>query len=54
MEDSTQEEEDIVNLFQDDDPSSVIENIEFKFPISPVAHSLFLGGKGSIIGVRIH
>ena len=39
MEDSTQAEEDIVNLFQDDDPSSVIENIEFKFPISPVAQS---------------
>ena len=50
----TQAQEDIDNLFQDDDLSSVIENIEFKFPISPVAHSLFLGGKGSIIGVRIH
>ena len=54
MKHSTQEEEDIDNLFQDDDLSSVIENIEFKFPISPVAHSLFLGRKGSIIGVRIH
>ena len=39
MENSTQTKEDIVNLFQDDDPSSVIENIQFKFPISPVAHS---------------
>ena len=39
IEHSTQAEEDIDNLFQDDDPSSVIENIEFKFPISPVAHS---------------
>ena len=39
MEDSTLAEEDIVNLFQDDDPSFVIENIQFKFPISPVAHS---------------
>ena len=39
MEDSTQTEEDIDNLFQDDDPSSVIENIQFKFPISSVAHS---------------
>ena len=39
MEDSTQTEEDVVNLLQDDDPSSFIENIKFKFPISPVAHS---------------
>ena len=39
MEHSTQAEEDIDNLFQDDDTSSVIENTEFKFPISPVAHS---------------
>ena len=39
MEDSTQTEEYIVNLFQDDDPSTVIENAEFKFPISPVADS---------------
>ena len=39
MEGSTQAEDDIDNLFQDDNPSSVIENIEFKFPISPVGHS---------------
>ena len=39
MEDSTQAEEDINNLFQDDDPSTVIENVELKFPIYPVAHS---------------
>ena len=39
MEDSTKAEEDIDDLFQDDDPSTVIENIELKFPISPVAHS---------------
>ena len=39
MQGSTQANDDIDNLFQDDDPSSVIENIEFKFPISPVAHS---------------
>ena len=39
MEGSTQSEDDIDNLFQDDNPSSVIENIEFKFPISPVGHS---------------
>ena len=39
MEGSAQAEEDIDNLFQDDDPSTVIVNIEFKFPISPVGHS---------------
>ena len=39
MEDSTQTEEDIDNLFQDDDPSTVIENTELKFPITPVADS---------------
>ena len=39
MEDSTQEEEDIDNIFPDDDPSTIIENVELKFPISPVAHS---------------
>ena len=39
MKGSAQAEEDIDNLFQDDDPSTVIENIEFKFPISPVGHS---------------
>ena len=39
MEDSTQAEEDIDNLFQDHDPSTVIDNIELKFPISLVADS---------------
>ena len=39
MEDSTQAMEDIDNLFQDNDPSTVIENKELKFPISPVADS---------------
>ena len=39
MEDSTQAEEDIDNLFQDNDPSTAIENTELKFPISPVAES---------------
>ena len=39
MEDSTQAEEDIDNLFQDNDPSTEIENTELKFPISPVAES---------------
>ena len=39
MEDSTQAEEDIDNLFPDDDPSTIIKNVELKFPISPVAHS---------------
>ena len=52
MEDSTKAEEYIDNLFQDDDPSTVMENRVETSNIS--GGPLFLGGKGRIIGVRIH